>query len=157
MRFLEAANGKASYGGINFFNIEGKYILDCFEEVVSLINKSFLIITAVDGAVDNYLEKALKAQGTNFELYQNACFVYPESSATFIKYIEKIPCCALFCCREKPLEGNIKELACGYVEEFGSISKNTGLMKNIYKEMEMLNSFLYHSQGACNLFIGLRL
>ncbi len=157
MKFLETAKNKGSYEEVNFFSLENKYISD-FNELVEIIINNFLVITAIDGSADDYLKKALESQNANFEFIHEVCLLNPESTNKFIKYIENIPECAFFCCKEKPSEENMRKLKLpgGYVEEFGLISKNKNLLKGIHTDMKTLNSFLYISQGDCNLFIGFK-
>ena len=155
MKFLETDKNKGSYEEVNFFSLENKYISD-FNELVEIIINNFLVITAVDGSVDDYLKKVLESQNANFEFIYEVCLLYPESTSKFIKLIENIPECAFFCCKEKPSKENMRKLTSGYVEEFGLISKNKNLLKEIHTDMKTLNSFLYISQGDCNLFIGFK-
>ncbi|MBU4485905.1 MAG: hypothetical protein KKD38_03170 [Candidatus Delongbacteria bacterium] len=155
MKFLETTKNNGSYEEINFFSLEDKYISD-FNELVEIIINTFLVITAIDGSVDDYLKKALETQNANFEFIHEVCLLYPESTNRFIKYIGNIPECAFFCCKEKPSEENIRKLTSGYVEGFSSLSKNKNLLKGIYTDMKTLNSSLYISQGDCNLFIGFK-
>ena len=157
MKFLETATNKASYEKVDFFSLGNKYISN-FNELVEIVINKYLVITAIDGSVDDYLKKALESQNAKFEFIHEVCLLYPESTNKFIKYIGNIPECAFFCCKEKPSEENIRKLklASGYVEEFGSISKNKNLLKEVHTDMKTLNSFLYISQGDCNLFIGFK-
>ncbi len=155
MKFLETTTNKVSFEDISLFNFENTYISK-YNELTEVINNNFLLITAVDSAVDDYLKKALESQNAHFEFICEVCLLYPESTQTFIEYIRDIPECAFFCCKEKPSEENMRKITSGYVEEFGSIAKKIDTLKWIPVDMKALNSFMYVSQGDCNLVIALK-
>jgi len=155
MKFLKSVQNKEFLEEVDFYNIEKKYLSN-FDELIQTVINNFLILTAVDGKVDEYLKKALKSQNARFEFISEVCLLYPESTQTFIEYIKDIPECAFFCCKEKPSEENMKTITSGYFEEFGNILKKRGILKGLQDEINMLDSFLYVSQGDCNLLIGLK-
>lgn len=64
MKFLKTAKNKGSYEEVNFFSLENKYISD-FNELVEIIINNFLVITAIDGSVDDYFKKTLESQNAN--------------------------------------------------------------------------------------------
>ena len=156
MIFLKNTKNKTAYEEVTFFNLENKYISNFYNEFVKAVTNCFLVITAVDGSVDDYLKKVLISWDAQFEFINEICLLYPESSDKFIAYIKDIPECEFYCCNEKPKEALVKEFKSGYFEYFGAISNKPDILKSKYHAMKKLNSFLYVSQGDCNLFIGLK-
>jgi hypothetical protein len=155
MNFLDKIDNKTKYEGVNFFNIENNYISTFFNELSKLINTKYLVITSVDGSVNNQLMKVLALQNAHFEILNEICLLYPESVPKFIEYIKNIPECSFYCCHEKPSEINLDNISTGYIEIFGKIVKNSKILKRLCLEMKTIASSLYVSQGDCNLFIGL--
>lgn len=154
--FLDLTEDKAVLGDISFFNFQNTYIADFGDEVTSLIGKSLLIIVAVDGAVDKHLVKALEERDMHYELCKDVCVLWPDSVVDFLSLVRTIPGVAFHCCKEMPKEDAINAVTQGYVEEFGKISGKPEILSIISQKMLMLDSFLYISQGQCNLFLGVR-
>ncbi|MEW6619077.1 MAG: hypothetical protein AB1422_07000 [bacterium] len=154
--FFNLSDDRVVYRDVSFFNFHNHYLSEFQTEIAKLITGSTLIITSVDGGIDEHLKKFLENQKLHFDFSKNVCLLYPESLTGFFDIILTTPEVAFYCCKTKPPEAALNNITQGYVEEFGKISKKIQMLKAISEEMELLKAFLYISQGSCNLFLALK-
>ena len=60
-----------SHKGITFYNIPKQNMSKLLDAILELIRNSFLIVTAVDGSVDDYLEKYLQEGAIKFDFFNS--------------------------------------------------------------------------------------